>query len=83
MGPFETSLDQQQIQHGYSLLKLMEHLDHEMAILNQQRLREGLEEQERNRLTRVKRSHLRKIQDCISELETSGFNQWLLERRLA
>ena len=61
----------------------MEHLDHEMAVLNQQRLKEGLEEQERNRLTRVKRSHLRKIQDCISELETSGFNQWLLERRLA
>ena len=83
MGRFETVLDQQQIQHGYSLLKLMDHLDHEMAVLNQQRLQEGLEEQERNRLTRVKRSHLRKIQDCIAELETSGFNQWLLERQMA
>ena len=83
MGRFETVLDQQQIQHGYSLLKLMEHLDHEMAVLNQQRLQDGLEEQERNRLTRVKRSHLRKIQDCIAELETSGFNQWLLERQMA
>jgi hypothetical protein len=83
MGRFETTLDQHQIQHGYSLLKLMEHLDHEMAVLNQQRLQEGLEEQERSRLTRVKRSHLRKIQDCIAELENSGFNQWLLERRLA
>ena len=48
----------------------MEHLDHEMAILNQQRLREGLEEQERNRPPVS--SHLEKIQDCISELETSG-----------
>ena len=83
MGRSETTLDQHQIQHGYSLLKLMEHLDHEMAVLNQQRLQEGLEEQERSRLTRVKRSHLRKIQDCIAELESSGFNQWLLERRLA
>ena len=83
MGRFETTLDQQQIQHGYSLLKLMDHLDHEMAVLNQKRLQAGLAEQERNRLTRVKRSHLRKIQDCITELETSGFNQWLLERRLA
>ena len=83
MAGFAQALSQQQIQQGFSLLKLMEHLDHEMAVLNQLRLKEGLEEQERNRLTRVKRSHLRKIQDCISELETSGFNQWLLERRLA
>ena len=83
MERFGITLNQQQIQHGFSLLKLMEHLDHEMAVLNQKRLEKGLEEQERNRLTRVKRSHLRKIQDCIAELETSGFNQWLMERRLA
>ena len=83
MERFGITLDQQQIQHGFSLLKLMEHLDHEMAVLNQKRLEQGVEEQERNRLTRVKRSHLRKIQDCIAELESSGFNQWLLERRLA
>ena len=83
MERFGTTLNQQQIQHGFSLLKLMEHLDHEMAVLNEKRLEKGLEEQERNRLTHVKRSHLRKIQDCIAELETSGFNQWLMERRLA
>ena len=81
MQDFGTPLSQQQIRDGYSLLQLMEHLDLEMVRLNQQRLEDGMEEQERHRLTRIKRSHLRKIQDCIVELETSGFNQWLMERR--
>ncbi|QNI94897.1 hypothetical protein SynA15127_01822 [Synechococcus sp. A15-127] len=45
MRRFITSLSEQQIRHGYSLLALMEHLDR--------------------------------------ELETSGFNTWLMERRSA
>jgi hypothetical protein len=83
MTGFAQALSQQQIQQGFSLLKLMEHLDREMAQLNEQRLISGLADQERERLTRIKRSHLRKIHDCIAELESSGFNQWLMERRTA
>ena len=78
---FVHALSQQQIQQGFSLLKLMEHLDHEMDRLNRERMISGLADQERERLTRIKRSHLRKINDCITELESSGFNQWLIERR--
>ena len=83
MGCFGSSLDQQQIRHGYSLLELMENLDREIEHLNKQRASETVNQDERERITRVKRSHLRKIQDCIHELETSGFNQWLIERKLA
>ena len=83
MRQFDTSLTQQQIKHGYSLIKLMEHLDREVERLNQQRLSAGLSTTEGQQLTRIKQSHLRKIQDCILELEHSGFNNWLMERQLA
>ena len=83
MGRFRTSLTQQEIRHGYSLLKLMEHLDRELNLLNQQRISAGLSSQEGRRLGKIRFSHLRKIQDCISELDTSGFNAWLLERKMA
>ena len=83
MRRFVTSLTQQQIKHGYSLIKLMEHLDREVERLNQQRLSAGLSTTEGQQLTRIKQSHLRKIQDCIIELEQSGFNNWLMERQLA
>tara|TARA_Y100000739_G_scaffold76831_1_gene65036 strand:- start:4609 stop:4860 length:252 start_codon:yes stop_codon:yes gene_type:complete len=83
MGRFSISLTQQQIRHGYSLLKLMEHLDRELNLLNQQRISAGLSSQEGQRLGRIRFSHLRKIQDCIAELDTSGFNTWLLERQMA
>ena len=83
MRRFVTSLTQQQIKHGYSLIKLMEHLDREVERLNQQRLSAGLSTTEGQQLTRIKQSHLRKIQDCILELEHSGFNNWLMERQLA
>ena len=83
MGRFSTSLTQQEIRHGYSLLKLMEHLDRELNLLNQQRISAGLSSQEARRLGRIRFSHLRKIQDCISELDSSGFNSWLLERKMA
>ena len=61
----------------------MEHLDHEIEYLNKQRVAEKIDQDEKERITRVKRSYLRKIQDCIQELETSGFNQWLTDRQLA
>ena len=83
MRRFVTSLTQQQIKHGYSLIKLMEHLDREVERLNQQRLSAGLSTTEGQQLTRIKQSHLRKIQDCIIELEQSGFNNWLMEQQLA
>ncbi|WP_413440680.1 hypothetical protein [Synechococcus sp. MIT S1220] len=83
MGSFDSALDQQQIRHGYSLLELMENLDHEIEYLNRKRIGATVNEEEKERITRVKRSHLRKIQDCIQELESSGFNQWLMERQLA
>ena len=67
-------------QAGYALLNLMEHLDREMDLLNQQRIRVGPSTQEGQRLTQIKRSHLRKLQTCISELNTSGFNDWLLHQ---
>ena len=83
MARFGISLNQQQIRHGYSLLKLMEHLDRELNRLNQQRIQAGPSTSEGRRLGQIRTSHLRKIQDCITELDTSGFNAWLLERQLA
>ena len=61
----------------------MEHLDREMDLLNQQRIRVGPSTQEGQRLTQIKQSHLRKLQTCISELNTSGFNDWLLHQQPA
>ena len=83
MQRFITSLSEQQIRHGYSLLALMEHLDRELDLLNQRRISAGIGTAESKRLGSIKRSHLGKIRDCISELETSGFNAWLMERRSA
>ena len=83
MEGFSISLNQQQIRHGYSLLKLMEHLDRELNRLNQQRILAGPSTREGRRLGQIRTSHLRKIQDCITELDASGFNTWLLERQLA
>lgn len=83
MAGFSISLNQQQIRHGYSLLKLMEHLDRELNRLNQQRILAGPSTREGRRLGQIRTSHLRKIQDCITELDASGFNTWLLERQLA
>ena len=83
MAGFSISLNQQQIRHGYSLLKLMEHLDRELNRLNQQRILAGPSTREGRRLGQIRTSHLRKIQDCITELDTSGFNAWLFERQLA
>ena len=83
MQRFITSLSEQQIRHGYSLLSLMEHLDRELDRLNQRRVSAGIDTAEGKRLGRIKLSHLSKIRDCISELETSGFNAWLMERRSA
>ena len=83
MAGFSISLNQQQIRHGYSLLKLMEHLDRELNRLNQQRILAGPSTCEGRRLGQIRTSHLRKIQDCINELDASGFNAWLLERQLA
>ena len=83
MRRFASELSQQQIKQGYSLLRLMDHLDHELDLLQQQRLAAGLSSQEGQRLTRVRQSHLRKQQDCIAEMERSGFNSWLMERQLA
>ena len=83
MRRFVTSLSEQQIRHGYSLLALLEHLDRELDLLNQRRVAAGISTAEGKRLGSIKRSHLSKIRDCISELETSGFNAWLMERRSA
>ena len=80
MGYFAKQLSAQEVKQGYALLNLMEHLDREMDLLNQQRLRVGTSSEEGQRLTQIKQSHLRKIQSCISELNTSGFNDWLLHQ---
>ena len=80
MGYFAKQLSAQEVTQGYALLNLMEHLDREMDLLNQQRLRVGTSSEEGQRLTQIKQSHLRKIQSCISELNTSGFNDWLLHQ---
>ena len=79
MNHFARQLSAQEIKQGYALLNLMEHLDREMDQLNQQRIRVGTATQEAQRLTKIKQSHLRKLQSCISELSTSGFNDWLLQ----
>lgn len=83
MGGFETSLSQQAIHQGFATLKLMDHLDRELDSLNQRRIAAGVSSQEGLRLGRIRTSHLRKIQDCIADLNASGFNNWLLERQLA
>ena len=83
MGHFARQLSAQEIKQGYALLNLMEHLDREMDLLNQQRIRVGAASEEGQRLTQIKQSHLRKIQNCISELNTSGFNDWLLQQQPA
>ena len=83
MGHFARQLNAQEIKQGYALLNLMEHLDREMDLLNQQRIHVGPSSQEGQRLTQIKQSHLRKIQNCISELNTSGFNDWLLHQQPA
>ena len=83
MSYFAKQLSAQEIKQGYALLNLMEHLDREMDLLNQQRLRVGTSSEEGQRLTQIKQSHLRKIQSCISELNTSGFNDWLLHQQPA
>ena len=41
MGYFARQLNAQEIKQGYALLNLMEHLDREMDLLNQQRIRVG------------------------------------------
>ena len=83
MGYFSRQLNAQEIKQGYALLNLMEHLDREMDLLNQQRIRVGPTTQEGQRLTQIKQGHLRKLQSCISELNTSGFNDWLLHKQPA
>ena len=83
MGHFARQLSSQEIKQGYALLNLMEHLDHEMDLLNQQRIRVGAASEEGQRLTQIKQSHLRKIQNCISELNNRGFNDWLLQQQPA
>ncbi len=83
MGHFTSELNAQEIKQGYALLSLMEHLDREMDLLNQQRIHVGASSQEGQRLTQIKQSHLRKIQNCIRELNTSGFNDWLLHQQPA
>ncbi len=83
MGHFTRQLNAQEIKQGYALLSLMEHLDREMDLLNQQRIHVGASSQEGQRLTQIKQSHLRKIQNCIRELNTSGFNDWLLHQQPA
>ena len=47
------------------------------------RIRVGPTTQEGQRLTQIKQSYLRKLQSCISELNTSGFNDWLLHQQPA
>ena len=80
MGYLAKQLSTQEIKQGYALLNLMEHLDREMDLLNEQRIRVGPTTQAGQRLTQIKQSHLRKLQSCISELNTSGFNDWLLHQ---
>ncbi len=83
MGYFAKQLSAQEVKQGYALLNLMEHLDREMDLLNQKRIRVGASSEEGQRLTQIKQSYLRKIQSCISELNTSGFNDWLLHQQPA
>ena len=83
MGHFARDLSAQEIKQGYALLNLMEHLDREMDMLNKQRIRVGPSTKEGQRLTQIKQSHLRKLQTCISELNSSGFNDWLLKQQPA
>ena len=83
MGHFARQLSATEIRQGYSLLNLIEYLDREINLLNQQRIRVGPTTQEGQRLTQIKQSHLRKLQSCISELNTSGFNDWLLHQQPA
>ena len=80
---FGISLNQQQIKQGYALLQLIEHLDRELDALNEQRISAGPSSKEGKRLGQIRTSHLRKLQDCITELNSSGFNNWLLERQMA
>ena len=83
MGYFARQLSTQEIKQGYALLNLMDHLDREMDLLNQQRIRVGPTTPAGQRLTQIKQSHLRKLQSCISELNASGFNDWLLHQQPA
>ena len=83
MGHFARQLSATEIRQGYSLLNLIEYLDREINLLNQQRIRVGPTTQEGQRLTQIKQSHLRKLQSCISELNTRGFNDWLLHQQPA
>ena len=83
MGRFAKQLSAQEIKQCYALLNLMEHLDREMDLLNQQRIRVGPTTQEGQRLTQIKQSHLHKLQSCISGLNTSVFNDWLLHQQPA
>ena len=83
MTRFGISLNQQQIKQGYALLQLIEHLDRELDALNEQRISAGPSSREGKRLGQIRTSHLRKLQDCIAELNSSGFNSWLLERQMA
>ena len=53
MGHFAKQLSAQEIKQGYALLNLMEHLDREMDLLNQQRIRVGPTTQEGQRLTQI------------------------------
>ena len=82
MRDFGKPISQQQITQGYSLLNLMDSLDREMDLINQQRLHVGISTAEGQRLTQIKQSHLSKIQDCVKELESSGFNAWLMEQTI-
>ena len=82
MRDFEKPISQQQITQGYSLLNLMDSLDREMDLINQQRLHVGISTAEGQRLTQIKQTHLSKIQDCVKELETSGFNAWLVQQTI-
>ena len=83
MTRFGISLNQQQIKQGYALLQLIDHLDRELDSLNEQRISAGPSSREGKRLGQIRTSHLRKLQDCITELNSSGFNSWLLERQTA
>ena len=82
MQDFGKPISQQQITQGYSLLNLMDSLDREMDLINQQRLHVGISSAEGQRLTQIKQSHLSKIQQCVKELETSGFNAWLMQQTI-
>ena len=59
----------------------MESLDHELEHLNQRRLDGGIKDHEKNKFTQIKQT-LTKNTRLYSELENSGFNQWLIERNM-